>query len=96
MKIYGYKTADSPDFFTTYTVRGFVLADSQEEAAKHFGVKQPNGFDVVEFLSDAEWERELSDNAHRLKRIEMLEKQIDQLRSVIRDTEEIQQRLTGE
>jgi hypothetical protein len=63
-KIYGYKTADSPDLFTTYTIRGFTLADSLEEAAKIFGVENPNGFNVVAELDREEFLKEYKDHAH--------------------------------
>jgi hypothetical protein len=93
MKIYGYKTADSPDMFTSYTTRGFVLAESREEAAELFGVDRPDGFNVVAELTETDWEREISQNVYREKRIEMLHEEIDLLESVMEDIEMIQDEL---
>lgn len=90
MKIYGYKTADSPDMFTSYTTHGFVRAESLDEAAEHFGVETPNGFDVVAELTDEQWDREIAQNVYREKRIEMLREEIDRLEAVAEDIRTIQ------
>ena len=46
-RVYGYKTANGDDLFTNYTLRGFVVADSLEEALEHFGLKVSNGYTLV-------------------------------------------------
>ncbi|MBU8920802.1 MAG: hypothetical protein KOO63_02980 [Bacteroidales bacterium] len=53
-QVFGYKTADGPDLFTTFTIRGFVRAYTLADALKHFGIKMSTGYDTVAALSPSE------------------------------------------
>lgn len=62
-RLYGYKTADGPDLFTTYHVRGFVRARSVVEAARHFGVRadELNGYTIIAPVTPEEHRRGLAE-----------------------------------
>ena len=85
LKPYGYKTADSSDFWTTYTVQGFVMAESLEEAAKHFGVKHISGYDTVCELTEKEIDDELVKAKYNFERIEWLEAEIELYTKVMKE-----------
>jgi len=98
MKIFGFKSTNDSSMFPEYTVRGFCIAETVEEACIHFGVKYNNGYTSVCEVTPEQFQEEVEDS-HERETVEApeiqreMELKLALIRSVADDIRRVQAQL---